>query len=110
MDEILKHLAAGHPDSYSGSAAMPRKAKRPLCVLAELGDGSKAVVYANREGLLKLRQAIDDVLALDAKSIKFPVFANGNWSWLEIATADQADFDCGGNPCKCGCQLEFAEG
>ena len=73
-------------------------------------------MYVNREGLADLKKLIE---SLNTKTLEFkavsevvgriPVFQDGDWSWLEIRTCSHEGFNCGGKPCRCGCQKEFEQ-
>src|SRR5581483_7221314 len=84
---------------------------RPLFVVSPVNAKSdEPRIYANKEGLEKVRDAIDKLLEDEGgNEEKFPVYQNGNWNWLTIKRSDHKDFDGGGTPCECGCQKDFAE-
>ena len=81
---------------------------RPLVVLSEDRDGLVHRVYANREGLLKLRDMIDRVLA-GQKVAAETFYAHSNWFTVEIHKSSHADFPAHDGTCRCGCQDKYAE-
>jgi hypothetical protein len=83
--------------------------ERPLCVTSVARSKSvTTTLRVNEEGgeqlIIALRCMIDE-----GRPIRFPIYMNGSWGWMEVRRSSQSDFTTDGKPCKCGCQDEFVE-
>ncbi len=81
--------------------------ERPLCVVSDLEKSDGVEIYANREGLLKLKDAIDKVLNGE-KQAKLNAWREADgWHPITVNLSDQGSFETGEGVCNCGCQDKF---
>ena len=83
--------------------------ERPYCLIHQTipggGDWQPAYIRGNKEGLLKIKQAIEKLLA-EGGRVSIPVYVEANWMPVEIVLENE-QVSASTKPCTCGCQKKY---